>query len=229
MREVLRDYAAAVRPAPRDLAARSAAKSLLRRQKRVDSWFLSRCGMNLYRGCGHDCAYCDGRAENYAVEGEFGAEVEVKVNAVELLRRELAPAPRRRGSAPSGFVLLGGGVGDSYQPAEERYGLARRALELLLELGRPVHVLTKSALVERDLDLLARIHERSRAIVSMSFPRGRADQRPLRTRRASPCHTPGGPVPLPAGGHPDRHVPHAGAALPDRHRGDAGAHGASGP
>ncbi len=136
------------------------ARSLLRKQKRVDSWFLSRCGMNLYRGCGHDCAYCDGRAEKYAVEGEFGAEVEVKVNAVELLRRELGPAARRRESAPSGFVLLGGGVGDSYQPAEERYGLARRALELLLELGRPVHVLTKSALVERDLDLLARIHER---------------------------------------------------------------------
>jgi len=145
------------------------ARSLLRRQKRVDSWFLSRCGMNLYRGCGHDCAYCDGRAEKYAVEGEFGAEVVVKVNAVELLRRELAPTPRRRESAPSGFVLLGGGVGDSYQPAEERYELARRALELLLELGRPVHVLTKSALVERDLDLLARIHQRSRAIVSMSF------------------------------------------------------------
>jgi DNA repair photolyase len=145
------------------------ARSLLRRQKRVDSWFLSRCGLNLYRGCGHDCAYCDGRAEKYAVQGEFGSDVEVKVNAVELLRSELADAPRRKQLPRSGFVLLGGGVGDSYQPAEERYGLARRALELLLELGRPVHVLTKSTLVERDLDLLIRIHERSRALVSMSF------------------------------------------------------------
>jgi DNA repair photolyase len=146
------------------------AKSLLRRQKRIDSWFLSRCGLNLYRGCAHNCAYCDGRAEKYAVQGEFGAEVEVKVNAVELLRLELAP-PRRSGAGPgpAGYVLLGGGVGDSYQPAEERYRLARAALETLLQMGKPVHVLTKSTLVERDLDLLLSIHGRSRAILSMSF------------------------------------------------------------
>ena len=131
------------------------AKSLLRKGSRVDSWFLAGCGLNLYRGCAHDCAYCDGRAEKYAVEGEFGREVAVKVNAPELLRRELAP-PRGRaasaGRAPAGYVLLGGGVGDSYQPAEERYRLARSALELLLELGRPVHVLTKSILVERAVE-----------------------------------------------------------------------------
>jgi len=144
------------------------AKSLLRKGPRVDSWFLAGCGMNLYRGCVHDCAYCDGRAEKYAVEGEFGREVAVKLNAPELLRRELDP-PRRRGPQPSGYILLGGGVGDSYQPAEERYRLARAALGVLLELGRPVHVLTKSTLVERDLDLLLAIHARARVIVSMSF------------------------------------------------------------
>jgi len=145
------------------------AKSLLRRQKRVDSWFLSSCGLNLYRGCGHDCAYCDGRAEKYAVEGEFGREIQVKLNAVALRRRERDRPRRRRAAAPAGFVLLGGGVGDSYQPAEERYGLARRTLELLLERKRPVHVLTKSMLVERDLDLLRRLHEQTRVILSMSF------------------------------------------------------------
>jgi DNA repair photolyase len=144
------------------------AKSLLRKGSRVDSWFLAGCGMNLYRGCAHNCAYCDGRAEKYAVEGEFGREVAVKVNAPELLRRELAPR-RGRTVAPNGYILLGGGVGDSYQPAEERYRLARVVLELLLELGRPVHVLTKSTLVERDLDLLQSIHARARVIVSMSF------------------------------------------------------------
>jgi DNA repair photolyase len=136
----------------------------------VDSWFLAGCGLNLYRGCAHDCAYCDGRAEKYAVQGEFGRQVEVKVNAPELLRRELAPRRRRAARAgPGGYVLLGGGVGDSYQPAEERYRLARATLELLLELGRPVHVLTKSILAERDLDLLLGIQARSRAILSMSF------------------------------------------------------------
>ncbi len=146
------------------------AKSLLRKASRIDSWFLSSCGLNLYRGCAHNCAYCDGRAEKYAVAGEFGSEVAVKVNAVDLLRRELAP-PRRSSARPSpgGYVLLGGGVGDSYQPAEERYRLARAALEVLLELGKPVHVLTKSTLVARDLDLLLSIHARSGAILSVSF------------------------------------------------------------
>jgi len=45
--------------------------------------------MNLYRGCSHNCVYCDGRAEGYYVEGEFGSDISVKVNAFELLRREL--------------------------------------------------------------------------------------------------------------------------------------------
>jgi DNA repair photolyase len=146
----------------------SEAKSLLRKSKRVDSWFLSCCGMNLYRGCQHNCAYCDGRTEGYYVEGEFGAEVSVKTNAPQLLRRELDPA-RRRKPLRGGFVLLGGGVGDSYQPAEERYRLSRQALEILLEYGYPVHVLTKSTLVERDLDLIRQINARSRAILSFSF------------------------------------------------------------
>ena len=132
------------------------AKSLLRKSSRIDSWFLAGCGMNLYRGCAHDCAYCDGRAEKYAVEVEFGREVAVKVNAPELLRRELAP-PRRRaasaGRAPAGYVLLGGGVGDSYQPAEKRYRLARSALELLLELGRQLNGLPEPLLK----DILAQV------------------------------------------------------------------------
>jgi hypothetical protein len=66
------------------------AKSVLRKFRRIDSWFVAKSGLNLYRGCAHDCAYCDGRAENYRVEGEFGSEVVVKVNAVDVLRRELA-------------------------------------------------------------------------------------------------------------------------------------------
>lgn len=144
------------------------AKSILRKQKRVDSWFLTRYGMNLYRGCLHDCAYCDGRAEGYYVEGEFGRDVVVKVNAVDLLRRELDPA-RRRVPLKPGYLMLGGGVGDCYQPAEERYCLARRALQLFLERRWPVHVLTKSTLVQRDMDLITAINRARRAIVSFSF------------------------------------------------------------
>ncbi len=86
------------------------AKSILRRHKRIDSWFVSHYGMNLYRGCIHDCVYCDGRAEGYYVEGEFGKDIKVKVNAIELLRRELNPK-RKRKSMPHSFIMLGGGVG----------------------------------------------------------------------------------------------------------------------
>jgi DNA repair photolyase len=139
------------------------AKSILRRSKYTDSWFVARYGMNLYRGCEHACAYCDGRAEKYNVEGEFGRDIEVKVNALELLEKEVARIRERS------FVFVGGGVSDAYQPAERTYGLARGALEILAHHGRPVHVLTKSALVERDLDLLAELARGPGAIVSFSF------------------------------------------------------------
>jgi DNA repair photolyase len=146
------------------------AKSILRRHKRVDSWFLSSCSMNLYRGCEHACVYCDGRAERYHVTGEFGREVTVKVNAAEILARELDPK-RRRKPLERAYLLLGGGVGDSYQPAEAQYRLTRQVLELLCERepALPVHILTKSTLVTRDVDLLTRLNERTQVIVSFSL------------------------------------------------------------
>ncbi len=144
------------------------ARSLLRKQKRIDSWFLSQYHLNLYRGCMHNCSYCDGRAERYQVAGEFGRDIEVKSNAKEILRRELDPA-RRRIPLKRAYMLLGGGVNDSYQPVEQKYLLARESLKLLGEFGFPVHILTKSTLVLRDIDQLHTIHEKSQAIVSFSF------------------------------------------------------------
>jgi DNA repair photolyase len=152
------------------------AKTILRRMKGIDSWFLSRCGMNLYRGCGHDCAYCDGRSERYQVQGDFGSDIQAKVNAVQVLRRELGLATPGQGELwpgarqrKGGFILLGGGVGDCYQPAEQEFGIARRVLELFAENAVPVHVLTKSALVLRDADLLENISRSAGALVSFSF------------------------------------------------------------
>ena len=144
------------------------AKTILRKHKKIDSWFVSRYGMNLYRGCTHNCVYCDGRAENYRVEGEFGTDVAVKVNALEILSRELDPARKRIPFKP-GYVMVGGGVGDGYQPVEEKFQLTRQALELLFRLNWPIHILTKSTLVERDLDIIKQINERKKAIVSFSF------------------------------------------------------------
>ena len=139
------------------------AKTITRVPGMVDSWFLSRYGMNLYRGCEHGCLYCDGRAERYYVEGDFARDIVVKRNAVTVLERELG-----RIREP-GFVFVGGGVCDAYQPAEARYRLAQGALSLADKYRLPVHVLTKSALVERDLDLLQTIAGRTRAILSFSI------------------------------------------------------------
>jgi len=144
------------------------AKSILRKHKKIDSWFVSHYGLNLYRGCTHNCVYCDGRSERYYVDGEFGEDVSVKVNAIEVLRRELDPK-RKRVPFKRSFMMLGGGVGDSYQPIEKRYQLSRKALQLFYEYRFPVHVLTKSNLIKRDIDILKKINDQSRAIVSYSF------------------------------------------------------------
>jgi len=144
------------------------AKSILRKHKKIDSWFISRYGMNLYRGCTHNCVYCDGRSEGYYVEGTFGKDVEVKINAIDILKRELDPK-RKRTPFKRSFIMVGGGVSDSYQPIEKKYELTRRALEAVHDYGFPVHMLTKSTLIERDIDILKKINERSRAIVSFSF------------------------------------------------------------
>lgn len=144
------------------------AKSTLRKYKKIDSWFLSHYGMNLYRGCSHNCSYCDGRSEGYYVDGEFGEDVTVKVNAIEILNRELNPK-RKRTPFKRSYMMPGGGVGDSYQPIEKKYQLTRKALQLLYGYNLPVHVLTKSTLIQRDIDILKRINEKNRAIVSFSF------------------------------------------------------------
>jgi len=144
------------------------AKSILRKHKKIDSWFISQYGMNLYRGCSHNCIYCDGRSEGYYVEGEFGEDVVVKANAVNILRRELNPK-RKRTPLKRSYIMLGGGVGDSYQPIEKKYQLSRGALQLIGEYNFPVHVLTKSTLVKRDADIIKEINEHTRAIVSFNF------------------------------------------------------------
>jgi DNA repair photolyase len=70
---------------------------------------------------------------------------------------------------PQSYIMLGGGVGDSYQPIEQQYRLSRQALQLVDRYHYPVHVLTKSTLVERDMDVLKQINEHTRAIVSFSL------------------------------------------------------------
>jgi len=143
-------------------------KTILRKFKKIESWFLTSYGMNLYRGCLHNCVYCDGRAEKYQVDGEFGEDVVVKTNALNVLERELDPS-RKRTPFRKGYIGVGEGVGDSYQSVEEKYLLTRKTLELLYKRKLPVHILTKSTLVKRDIDIIKKINKQSRAIVSFSF------------------------------------------------------------
>jgi len=110
---------------------------------------LSDYSLNCYTGCAHACTYCYARfMQRFHPHAEpWGEFVDVKVNAAEVLKRQL-----RR--AKPGTVFVSSAC-DGWQPIEARWGLTRRCCELLLERGFALHLLTKSTLVLRDLDVLA--------------------------------------------------------------------------
>ncbi|MFZ2489094.1 MAG: radical SAM protein [Anaerolineae bacterium] len=137
------------------------AKTLLSTATRPDSWFGIKYTMNLYRGCQHRCIYCDSRSLCYHID-DFDGEVLVKVNALELLRHEL---PRKR---IKGYVGTGS-MNDPYMPLERSRRLTAGALEIIATTGFPVHVITKSDLVLRDLDILRAIQQRTRAVVTITI------------------------------------------------------------
>ena len=139
------------------------AKSILRKSKITDSWFISKYNMNIYRGCENACIYCDGRNEKYNVSGDFGKDIEIKLNAPKLFEKEIEKIKEKT------IIFLGGGVGDVYQDAEKKYKITRKILEIISNYNFPVHILTKSSLIERDMDLLKRINEKSGVIISFSM------------------------------------------------------------
>lgn len=126
----------------------------LRRGVLPDSFTRSLYACAPYRGCGHGCRYCDGRAEKYYVEGDFERDVEIRSNLPQLLAREL-PGLRDRG-----MISFGSGVTDAYQPLEERHRVTERCLAALEDRGWPVSLITKSALVRRDLEVWKRVDGR---------------------------------------------------------------------
>ena len=131
------------------------AKVLLSHVKQPDSWFGLKYGMNLYRGCQHQCIYCDSRSECYQIENF--ADILVKANGIELLRKELA-SKRVKGTIGTGSM------NDPYMPLERELNLTGRALEVIAQFGFPVHIITKSDLVLRDLDTLCQINQRYAAV-----------------------------------------------------------------
>jgi DNA repair photolyase len=135
------------------------AKTLLSTVRGDDRMFDLKYNFNIYRGCPHQCIYCDSRSECYQIEN-FN-DVLVKVNAPELLAREL---PRKRIKGPIGT----GSMSDPYNPLEKQYQLTRRALEVIARCGFPVHLITKSDLVVRDTDLLVAVNH-TQAVVCFTL------------------------------------------------------------
>jgi DNA repair photolyase len=108
--------------------------------------------LNPYRGCEHGCAYCRARPYHeylgFNAGIDFESKIMVKHDAPELLRRELS----KRSWMPE-CVMMSGNT-DCYQPAERKYEITRKCLEVFLEFRNPVSILTKNALILRDLDIL---------------------------------------------------------------------------
>ena len=124
--------------------------------------------LNAYRGCTHGCHYCFARRYQTQFElgpgDEFSSLILVKVNLIEVLRRELdKPAWTRE-------VVAVGTATDPYQPIEGHYKLTRRSLEALRDARTPIGLVTKGPMVVRDIDLLVELGQRTGCTVCVSVP-----------------------------------------------------------
>lgn len=118
-------------------------------------------GMNLYRGCTHGCIYCDSRSNCYQMNHEF-EDIEVKENAIELLENTLRRKRKR--------CMIGtGSMSDPYMPLEAQLEYTRKALLLIEKYGFGATLITKSDRVLRDLDILKRINQKTKAVVQMTL------------------------------------------------------------
>jgi DNA repair photolyase len=126
-------------------------KSILNKHKKRDDWFLDDYSVNPYSGCSFNCIYCYIRGSKY---GENMAKnLSAKINAPEILEKQLSIRARK---GEYGIILLSSST-EPYMQIEEKLKLTRKLLEIILKYKFPVHILTKSKLVLRDLDLLKEI------------------------------------------------------------------------
>ncbi|MGH7149699.1 MAG: PA0069 family radical SAM protein, partial [Planctomycetota bacterium] len=171
-------------PLRKTLYFRDDTRSAVARNESPDVGF--EASVNPYRGCEHGCAYCYARPthEYFGLSAglDFETRIFVKEDAPDLLRKELS-SPRWKPQ-----VLSMSGVTDPYQPVERRLGITRRCLEVLAEFRNPVGIVTKSALVTRDLDLLGSLaRHRAAAVILSVTTLDRALARDLEPRAASPA------------------------------------------
>lgn len=123
--------------------------------------------INPYQGCEHGCTYCYARVthEYWGMSAglDFERKIVVKENAATLLREELS----KKGYVCKPIMLSGNT--DCYQPAERKFGITRKLLQVMLEFGQPVGIITKNSLVLRDLDLLSEMAARNLVRVNISI------------------------------------------------------------
>lgn len=167
------------------------AKSVITRNQSPDVHFDQ--SINPYRGCEHGCSYCFARPSHTYLGHSAGLDFErllyAKLDAGNILRRELAN-PRYQCKP----IAVGVNT-DAYQPLERQLKITRQILEVLLESRHPTYLITKSSLIERDLDLLSAMADRNLLTVSISMttldntlshhlePRAAAPHRRLRTMK----------------------------------------------
>jgi DNA repair photolyase len=159
------------------------AKSILSRNQSPDLPFS--VSLNPYRGCEHGCIYCFARP-THAYLGlspglDFETQLFAKTNAANLLRQELA----QKNYQPLPIAL---GVNtDAYQPCEKQFKITRQVLEVLQECQHPVGLITKSSLIERDIDIIAGMAEKQLAVVAITITTlDHNISRQLEPRAASP-------------------------------------------
>jgi len=142
------------------------ARSILSRNESRDIPF--RWSVNPYRGCFHGCAYCYARPTHQYLDMGAGTDFErkliVKTNAPALLE-----AAFKRRSWQGELILFSGNT-DCYQPLELHYESTRRCLEVCRRYRNPLGIITKSSIVERDIELLAELSKLTRCAVTISLP-----------------------------------------------------------
>jgi DNA repair photolyase len=143
-----------------------ASQSILSENDSPDIGF--RFSVNPYRGCLHGCAYCYARPTHeylgFGAGSDFERKIVVKRHAAALLEQAF-----RKKSWQGELVVFSGNT-DCYQPLEHKLALTRGCLEVCARFRNPIHIITKSALVERDLDVLTELAEKAHAGVTISIP-----------------------------------------------------------
>lgn len=136
-----------------DLVNEITVKTILNNSKKRDDWFLGRYTLNPYAGCSMACIYCYTRGSKYG--GDHGSVVSAKSNAVPVLKKQLKNCIRRN----ERDIILLGSAADPYPTDEQDLNLTREILGIIKRYKFPTHILTKSNLILRDMDIIKGIRD----------------------------------------------------------------------